>query len=552
MYIIHFFQKRIYQIIFFFVIFFIGLSIYKDYGISIDEAFHRMMGFYWLNYVLDFFPNSELKNEVFNILINIKVAHFNLDQLRPNDFIYGVVFDIPSGLIETLLNIKEPGKIYFLRHFLNFLIFFISLIYFYKILSERFQDKIWPFLGTSFLILSPRIFANSFYNPKDLIFMSLTIIALFYYFKFLKVSNFKNCFLFSFFIAVATSSKSLALIIILIFILFFLLSCLSKSNFFVKNIKYYIFGIITYIIFTYIFWPYLWSDPFANLITSFKIYSDYPLKIYMLYNSSYVRSDNLPWHYLFSWIGITTPFLYTIFFILGFVLILIKFFKRFMLLDMPKKEDDLWSNTNEKFDLNILVLLAGVFFIVIKLNATLYTGWRHVFFVYPLIIYISIFGLNKIYYYFFKQRKIISILLIIYLISVSYKMFMLHPMQNIYFNFLAGKNVHEKYEVDFWGLANIHFLKKISKIEKNKQIINIGVASWTTLERSLPLLNSNERKKINIVGQEFKKADYLFNNFISEVNKNINDKYDIPENFKLYDEYYIDGIKIYEVYKKIL
>ena len=120
------------------------------------------------------------------------------------------------------------------------------------------------------------------------------------------------------------------------------------------------------------------------------------------------------------------------------------------------------------------------------------------------------------------------------------------------YNFLAGQNVHEKYEVDFWGLANIHFLNKILTAEKNSQTINIGVASWTTLERSLALLSANDRRKINVVGQEYRQADYLFNNFISEVNKKINDKYDIPKDFELYDEFYIDGIKIYEVYKKIL
>ena len=131
-------------------------------------------------------------------------------------------------------------------------------------------------------------------------------------------------------------------------------------------------------------------------------------------------------------------------------------------------------------------------------------------------------------------------------------MFLIHPMQNTYFNFLAGKNIHKKYVVDFWGLSNIHFLNKLLAVEKNNQTINIGVASWTAVERSLLLLSANDRKKINIVGQEYHQADYLFNNFISEVNKNINDKYDIPKNFELYDEYYIDGIKIYEVYKKIL
>ena len=64
------------------VFFLIGITTFKDYGISIDEAFHRLMGFYWLNYVLDFFPNSDLKKEVYYILINIREAHLNLDRLR--------------------------------------------------------------------------------------------------------------------------------------------------------------------------------------------------------------------------------------------------------------------------------------------------------------------------------------------------------------------------------------------------------------------------------------------------------------------------------------
>ena len=125
-----------------------------------------------------------------------------------------------------------------------------------------------------------------------------------------------------------------------------------------------------------------------------------------------------------------------------------------------------------------------------------------------------------------------------------------HPYQNVYFNFLAGQNVHKKYEVDFWGLANKRFLEKILFIEKDKNIVNIGVSSFTTLDRSIVLLDKKVRNKINIVGQEHKSADYIFTNFMSEVDKNIDNKYEIPTNFKLFDEFFINGIKVYEVYKK--
>ena len=34
--------------------FILGLIIFNDFGISVDEEFQRYSGFYWLNYVLEF------------------------------------------------------------------------------------------------------------------------------------------------------------------------------------------------------------------------------------------------------------------------------------------------------------------------------------------------------------------------------------------------------------------------------------------------------------------------------------------------------------------
>ena len=86
--------------------------------------------------------------------------------------------------------------------------------------------------------------------------------------------------------------------------------------------------------------------------------------------------------------------------------------------------------------------------------------------------------------------------------------------------------------------------------QKNKNIINIGVASWLPLHRSIKLLDKKDRKKINIVGQDFQKADYIYSNFISEVDKNINDKYKIPSNFTTRIKFILDEITVYEVFKK--
>ena len=44
-------------------------------------------------------------------------------------------------------------------------------------------------IGALFLFLSPRIFAESFYSQKDILFMSMFIINIYYAFHFLKLSN---------------------------------------------------------------------------------------------------------------------------------------------------------------------------------------------------------------------------------------------------------------------------------------------------------------------------------------------------------------------------
>ena len=84
--------------VFFIIYFFIGFSIVKDYGISIDEEFQRYSGFYWLCYVLEFLPFEQLKSEA---LIKLNgIEGFTLP--NPKDYpFYGVTFDLPLAFIET-------------------------------------------------------------------------------------------------------------------------------------------------------------------------------------------------------------------------------------------------------------------------------------------------------------------------------------------------------------------------------------------------------------------------------------------------------------------
>ena len=124
-----------------------------------------------------------------------------------------------------------------------------------------------------------------------------------------------------------------------------------------------------------------------------------------------------------------------------------------------------------------------------------------------------------------------------------------HPYQGSYFNLFNVKK--NNYEIDYWGLAGVRFLEQILNDNKNKELIKIGVASYLPLERSLKMIDKELSIRLKIVGQNYSNADYIFNNNISEVNKFVDDKYNIPKDFKLVDEFSINGFIMYEMYKKI-
>ena len=43
------------------IYYFLGVCIYKDFGLGIEEHFQRKLGFYWLNYFLDHTNLVDLK-----------------------------------------------------------------------------------------------------------------------------------------------------------------------------------------------------------------------------------------------------------------------------------------------------------------------------------------------------------------------------------------------------------------------------------------------------------------------------------------------------------
>ena len=539
-----FLQKNSQYLIFFYFVlfFFVGISISKDYGISIDEPFHRTLGYFWY---IQIFETFNLNPEKINFLKDKYQSMYWSKQIT-NGYLheYGVLFDLVCVGIEELFNIEKNKQAFSLKHNLNFITFFISSIFFYKIIVNRFNKNYFALLITFFYITSPRIFAESFYNPKDIIFMCFCVYALYFCLKSFKEISFRNIFLFSLFSAFATSIRVLGVLFFFLFIFFILLYALEKKEFLKNNYKKIFLYLISYPCFLYMFWPFLWESPFENFIVAFKSFANYDWGGEIFYLGDYMKATNLPWHYIPIWIYISMPILIFLFFIIGLINILNKFINNFLNLS---NKNSLWVKNIELMDFIVMSFFFFPLFAIILFNSTLYGGWRHLYFVYPGIIYFVAIGIN----YFFqiiKKKNYKFIFFTVIAFAVINNFFILvkfHPYQNIFFNSSIERKANKLFEIDYWGLGNVESLEYLQELEEKE--FSIAVASFTPLNYSNLIID--KKNKIEFRDIKEQNSKYIFSNYIYEMNPNLLKKYKIPENYFKIFSLKRGKIIINEIYK---
>lgn len=544
---------KLFLYLFLIIYFLIGLFIYKDFGIGIEEHFQRQNGFYWLNKLISYTNYDDFKYLVNSKYQQILLADPDLPDPEFFNF-YGIIFDLPLAFIETFFDLKS-SKFYFeIRHLFIFLIFFISSIYFLKILKNRFDNNSVIFLGLFFYIFSPRIFGDSFYNNKDILFLSILTISISYLFELFEKRNNKNLILFCFFAALATSTRIMGVFLpLMLFVFYFLEYLINKFStriFLLQSFKLF----LLYIFFLYLHFPYIWELNIFN-ISGWFLNFFFWMDIKVLFNGDYYSIKYLPRSYLPLWIFISTPIIIVILFLIGSFNSLKQIFVRILSISETKinKKGDLWASLNEKKDLFISVSFFSFIFYAIFLNVPMLSGWRHFYFLHFFIIYLSSIGINFTFNNLRKYLsvKVINILLLILLLDLIYINYKFHPYQSLYFNNLLTKNYINKHHVDFPSISRSDALKFIVENEKNNNNkIYIANASWTPLYNGKDMLTDSEQKKLVFVGQDFDRSDYIYTNFIYKSDEKYNKYFKIPKNFIKIRDYKIKNVLIYSIFKK--
>ena len=114
------------------------------------------------------------------------------------------------AFIEIIFKIDVSSDQFYLRHLINFIIFFISSSLFYFFIKKRTRITSVAIISFLFYLISPRIFGNSFFDGKDLLFLSIITITFYFYSKYFEKKNLLNVFLFALFSAISTSTRIMA------------------------------------------------------------------------------------------------------------------------------------------------------------------------------------------------------------------------------------------------------------------------------------------------------------------------------------------------------
>ena len=533
--------KKNYLVFLFFLFYLlIGIYILPSYPITPDEPLHRVNGFISLKYIFDLFNIDLLLNNFFS---NIPSLYSDWRKT------YGTLFDLPIAATEFFLRIDDKSDIFLIRHLFNFLLFFISCIYFFKFLNKNFNNKYLSIIGVIFLIFSPRIFGNSFYNSKDIVFLSLFIISFYYSVNLLKKFTYKNFFLSFVFCAFASNIRIIGIYLPFLVILTYLFNLKFVNK---KNIYFIFLYFLGYFLTLYIVWPYLWENPVENFLIILSESMNYPSwwDFKVLYFGNYLNPENLPWHYFFVWFAITTPPVFLFLILAGLIRYIKSFIPLFLNIDL-NKNFYLWRTNEEMISFFILLIFLVPIFFVVTLNSTLYNGWRHLYFLYPSLIYFSISFL----FYVYKSKKklfyFIFGLILTQIVSNINFIYKSHPAQATYFNFFLSKNfVQNNFPIDYWGVANIKSIQKLIKFNEYK--INVSTSSYTNLS-NLRYSKNIDINNIILSGTSLESkesSDFIFTNFYYHDNPRKISKYNIPENYITYQKLYINGILINELYKK--
>lgn len=474
----------------------VGLLALPSYGVTMDEMAQRETGRASLYYVAETLGWSEIGPRPEGVP--------ELEKHKDRD--YGVAFELPTEAIIALIGDMSSRDVYLLRHALTFGAFLLGVVAVFAAITRRYSDWRWGLLGAAILVLSPRIWADAFYNSKDIVFMAVFAVAMFTALEMVRRPNWRIAALAGVALGIAIDVRIMAVLIPAAALAVLAVRALKReSGWREASIAGTAYLAVAAVV-TYALWPWLWSDPIGRIGEAFSNMSKFRWTGVNLYFGEVTDMSSLPWHYAPVWIAITSPIAYLIATVVGF--------GRSMS-GLVRARLALWTDEDTLSDMWFTAMWICPILAVIIFGSTLYDGWRQLFFTYPAMVYLAVLGIHGAAAVVERSRWATALgatVLGCALLWTGGVMAANHPYSNVYFNALAGDDLKTRWALDYWGLSFAEAVQYILVDDPISPQIGIWGDSSNAVINGQWMLGSAEQERAVVV--EYRdQASYIINNY---------------------------------------
>lgn len=198
-----------------------------------------------------------------------------------------------------------------------------------------------------------------------------------------------------------------------------------------------------------VWWPWAQAKPLVNPFRALAEATHFDSGLKVFYNGEYVPANDLPRSYLPTWFALTLPEFYFVLLLTGL----------FFVVRCARRLAITAEYLARFLKIGMVVFAFGFpLAMAIILHSTIYNGLRHFLFVIPLLAVLA--GISFAALCQSQANRLIKInvaaLVLLSAGSTVVDMMQLHPYQAIYFNrMIAGglKHAAQRYDSDYWGMS---------------------------------------------------------------------------------------------------
>ena len=461
----------------------VGVAVLDDYGISYDEDMQRNIG-----------------DAAFDYILGDEDALLSEDD---HNRYYGVAFELPLTAIERLSPLEDSRDIYLIRHIITHLFFLVGGFFAWLLAYRLFGNRLVALLAMLIFLRHPRLYAHSFFNTKDLPFLSMFMVALY-----LTHRAFRRDTVWAFALCGAGVGLLVNFRIMGVMLIPAVLGMLALDAFYamkrggggVKHVLANICAFSTICAATlYAAHPLMWRDP-LSILDALEALSTHPSRFESLFRGEIVQWPNIPWDFIPTWILISTP---------PVALILAAVGMGHVARLCAADRRGALANSTARFGLLALACLILPVAAIIALNSNMYYDWRHVYFLYAPICVLAAFGLRALAAIPKPRLRAGAFALTaLGIAAAAVQMVSLHPHQSEYFNPLADKSgLANRWHMNYWRVSHKEALDAALKIQPSGRI-----ALMRANAPSLAIIPPDDRRRIDVkspVFPSFRLIDHL-------------------------------------------